>query len=96
MIADIVDIQLAGFTRLLKARGLKLELEKSQGVPGRGGLRPGLRRAATQEALREYVLEPLSEKIICGEIPHDSTVRVERLGDTLSIFAVKTEPAQAR
>ena len=94
VISDIVEIQLEGFTRLLEQRGIKLELEKSaKEFLAEVGYDPAFGARPLKRALREYILEPLSEKIIGGEIPHDSVVRVERLGDKLSIFALKTEPA---
>jgi ATP-dependent Clp protease ATP-binding subunit ClpB len=94
VISDIVEIQLAGFTKMLEARGLKLELEKSaKEFLAEVGYDPAFGARPLKRALREYILEPLSEKIISGEIPPDSLVRVERLGDKLSIFALKTEPA---
>ncbi len=92
VISDIVEIQLEGFTRLLEQRGLKLELEKSaKEFLAEVGYDPAFGARPLKRALREYILEPLSEKIIGGEIPHDSTVRVERLGDGLSMFALKAE-----
>ncbi len=95
VISDIVEIQLQGFTKLLEQRGLKLELEKSaKEFLAEVGYDPAFGARPLKRALREYILEPLSEKIIGGEIPTDSTVRVERLGDSLTMYALKTEPAQ--
>jgi ATP-dependent Clp protease ATP-binding subunit ClpB len=97
VISDIVDIQLAGFSRLLEQRGLKLELERSaKDFLAEVGYDPAFGARPLKRALREYILEPLSEKIIGGEIPPESVVRVERLGDGLSIFALRTDHATAR
>lgn len=85
VISDIVEIQLQGFTKMLEQRGLKLELEKSaKEFLAEVGYDPAFGARPLKRALREYILEPLSEKIIAGEIPHDSIVRVERLGDGLT------------
>ena len=93
VIEDIVEIQLQGFTKLLAQRGLTLELEKSaKDFLAEVGYDPAFGARPLKRALREYILEPLSEKIIGGEILPDSTVRVERLGDGLSMIALKTEP----
>ncbi len=95
VITQIVDIQLAGFTRLLEARGLRLELgDGAKEFLAEVGYDPAFGARPLKRALREYILEPLSEKIIAGEIPLDSVVRVERLGEGLQIFALKTEIAQ--
>lgn len=92
VITKIVDIQLAGFTRLLEARGLRLELgDGAKEYLADVGYDPAFGARPLKRALREYILEPLSEKIIAGEIPLDSVVRVERLGEGLQIFALKTE-----
>ncbi len=94
VIEDIVEIQLQGFSKLLEQRGLKLELEKSaKDFLAEVGYDPAFGARPLKRALREYILEPLSEKLIAGEISHDSIVRVERLGDKLSMIAIKTEPA---
>ena len=91
VISDIVEIQLQGFTKMLEQRGLKLELEKSaKEFLAEVGYDPAFGARPLKRALREYILEPLSEKIIAGEIPHDSVVRVERLGDGLTMLALKT------
>ena len=96
VIEDIVGIQLHSFTKLLEQRGLKLELEKSaRDFLAEVGYDPAFGARPLKRALREYILEPLSEKIISGEIPHDSVVRVERLGEKLSMIAIKTEPVAA-
>lgn len=94
VIEDIVEIQLRGFTRLLEQRGLKLELEKSaRDFLAEVGYDPAFGARPLKRALREHILEPLSEKLIAGEIVNDSLIRVERLGDRLSLIALKTEPA---
>lgn len=94
VISDIVDIQLASFEALLKQRGLKLELENSaKEFLTEVGYDPAFGARPLKRALRQYILEPLSEKIIAGEVQPDSMVRVERLGDHLSLIAMKTEPA---
>ena len=38
-------------------------------------------------------MEPLSEKIIGGEILPDSVVKVDRLGEGLTMYSLNGEPA---
>ena len=48
-LGKIVEIQLRRLGKMLAERGLTLRLtDRARGVPGRGGLRPDLRRAAAQ------------------------------------------------
>lgn len=91
-IADIIEIQLQGFERLLAARGLSLELDATaKEFLAEVGYDPAYGARPLKRTLREYILEPLSEKMIAGEIPSDSKVRVERLGEKLAMVAMKTE-----
>ena len=91
-IADIIEIQLQGFQKLLAARGLSLELDSSaKEFLAEMGYEPAYGARPLKRTLREYILEPLSEKMIAGEIPSDSKVRVERLGDKLTMVAMRTE-----
>jgi ATP-dependent Clp protease ATP-binding subunit ClpB len=92
VIKDIVEIQLEKFSHLLEARGLVLELsEEAKSFLADVGYDPAFGARPLKRVFREYVLEPLSEKLIAGEITPDSTVSVERLGDRLTMFSVKTE-----
>jgi len=92
VIKEIVEIQLERFSHLLDNRGLTLELsEEAKAFLAEVGYDPAFGARPLKRVFREYVLEPLSEKLIAGEIMPDSTVRVERLGDGLTMFSVKTE-----
>ena len=92
VIKEIVEIQLGGFTQLLETRGLKLELsEGAKEFLAEVGYDPAFGARPLKRAFREYVLEPLSEKIIGGEILPDSIVRVDALGEGLTMYALKSE-----
>ena len=94
VIKDIVEIQLKGFSALLESRGLKLELsEGAKEFLAEVGYDPAFGARPLKRAFREYVLEPLSEKIIGGEILPDSVVKVDRLGDGLTMYSLNGEPA---
>ena len=77
-IEKIVDIQLANFEKLLQTRGIELHLEESaKAFLADVGYDPAFGARPLKRALREYVLEPLSEKIIAGEIALGSSVEVK-------------------
>lgn len=96
-IKDIVGIQLERYAGLLKNRGLTLDLaDEAKEFLAEVGYDPAFGARPLKRAFREYILEPLSEKLIAGEILPDSTVRVEREGDVLKMFSIKVEePATA-
>jgi ATP-dependent Clp protease ATP-binding subunit ClpB len=92
VIQQIVGIQLESFAGLLANRGLVLELsDGAKEFLADVGYDPAFGARPLKRAFREYVLEPLSEKLIAGEILTNSTVRVERLGDGLQMYGLKTE-----
>ena len=77
-IEKIVDIQLANFEKLLQTRGIELHLEEgAKAFLADVGYDPAFGARPLKRALREYVLEPLSEKIIAGEIALGSSVEVK-------------------
>ena len=91
-IKDIVGIQLERYAGLLKNRGLTLDLaDEAKEFLAEVGYDPAFGARPLKRAFREYILEPLSEKLIAGEILPDSTVRVEREGDVLKMFSIKVE-----
>lgn len=95
VIKDIVEIQLKNYAGLLENRGLKLELsEDAKAFLAEVGYDPAFGARPLKRVFREYVLEPLSEKIIAGEILPNSIVKVDRLGDSLQMYSLKDEPAR--
>ena len=94
VIKEIVEIQLKNFAGLLENRGLKLELsDGAKEFLAEVGYDPAFGARPLKRVFREYVLEPLSEKLIGGEIMPDSIVKVDRLGDGLQMYSLKSEPA---
>jgi ATP-dependent Clp protease ATP-binding subunit ClpB len=86
--APIVDIQLARVQKLLKDR--KIELDLTDGARkwlGRVGYDPVYGARPLKRAVQRYVQDPLAEKLLAGEIPDGSTVKVDE-GDGALEFAV--------
>jgi ATP-dependent Clp protease ATP-binding subunit ClpB len=77
-IRRIVDIQLARFARLLQAREIALELtDKAKGELAELGYDPAYGARPLKRAIQEEILEPLSSKIIAGEIKPGQRVHVD-------------------
>jgi ATP-dependent Clp protease ATP-binding subunit ClpB len=73
-----VDIQLARFARLLQAREIALELtDKAKGELAELGYDPAYGARPLKRAIQEEILEPLSSKIIAGEIKPGQRVHVD-------------------
>ncbi len=77
-IADIVTIQLNDVAKRLRERGIKLEMTKAAlehlvevGFDPQFGARP------LKRAIQKHLLNPLSMKILAGEVTDDSTVTVD-------------------
>jgi len=69
MIRAIVDIQLAQIQPLLAQRGLQIALtDRAKDHLAALGYEPAYGARPLKRAMREQVLEPLSEKIIAGEV----------------------------
>ena len=82
----IVDIQLARVERLLKDRGLKLEISQAakdllveEGYDPQYGARP-MRRA-----IQRLIQDPLALKLLSGEFVTGDTVLVDKAGDGLGL-----------
>ena len=88
-IREIVDIQVRRFAPLLAQRELTLELtEAAKDFLAETGFDPAFGARPLRRAIQEHVLEPLSEKIIGGEIQPGAHVVVDRDGDRLSLRGV--------
>jgi ATP-dependent Clp protease ATP-binding subunit ClpB len=86
--APIVDIQLARVQKLLKDR--KIELDLTDGARkwlGRVGYDPVYGARPLKRAVQRYVQDPLAEKLLQGEVPDGSTVKVDE-GDGALEFAI--------
>jgi len=74
----IVDIQVARVAKLLKDRKIKLELtDGARTWLGRVGYDPVYGARPLKRAVQKYVQDPLADKILSGEIPDGSVVRVD-------------------
>ena len=85
-IREIVDIQIRMLEPLLAQRELSLELtEAAKDFVAGTGYDPAFGARPLRRAIQEHVLEPLSEKIIAGEITPGQKVLVDRDGERLTI-----------
>lgn len=94
-IKKIVDIQLSNFEKLLDSRGLELQLKESaKSFLAEVGFDPAFGARPLKRALREYVLEPLSQKLIAGEIPPGAIIQVEhKEGRSLEFISLSNQSA---
>jgi len=74
----IVDIQIARLQKLLDDRKIRLELtDAARAWLGRVGYDPVYGARPLKRAVQKYLQDPLADKILAGEIPDGSTVRVD-------------------
>ncbi|MDP8257542.1 MAG: ATP-dependent chaperone ClpB [Candidatus Alcyoniella australis] len=77
-IVKIVDIQLRKLDERLAERKIKLELsDAAKQLIADAGYDPVYGARPLRRALQRMVLDPLSREMLAGEIPDDSTVKVE-------------------
>src|SRR6186713_2514742 len=86
--APIVDIQVARVQNLLRDRKIVLDLtDAAKRWLGRVGYDPVYGARPLKRAVQRYVQDPLADKLLAGEIPDGSTVKVDE-GDGELKFAV--------
>jgi ATP-dependent Clp protease ATP-binding subunit ClpB len=74
----IVDIQIARLGKLLEDRKIRLDLtDAARAWLGRVGYDPVYGARPLKRAVQKYLQDPLADKILAGEIPDGSTVRVD-------------------
>lgn len=84
--APIVDIQVARVQKLLKDRKIVLDLSDSaKRWLGRVGYDPVYGARPLKRAVQRYLQDPLAEKLLGGEIPDGSQVRIEDGDGALAI-----------
>ena len=84
--APIVDIQVERVQRLLKDRKITLDLtDAARRWLGRVGYDPVYGARPLKRAVQRYVQDPLAEKLLAGEIPDGSTVKIDEGDGALSI-----------
>jgi ATP-dependent Clp protease ATP-binding subunit ClpB len=92
-IRDIVDIQLRQIQPLLAQRDIELEVsEPAKSYLAEVGYDPAYGARPLRRAIQEYVLEPLSEKIIAGDVHAGDHVAVREHEGHLTFH---TEPPRA-
>lgn len=76
--APIVEIQVARVQKLLRDRKIVLDLsESAKRWLGRVGYDPVYGARPLKRAVQRYLQDPLAEKLLAGEIPDGSRVRIE-------------------
>jgi len=76
--APIVDIQVGRVQKLLKDRKITLDLtDAARRWIGRVGYDPVYGARPLKRAVQRYLQDPLAEKLLAGEIPDGSTVKID-------------------
>jgi ATP-dependent Clp protease ATP-binding subunit ClpB len=76
--APIVDIQVARVGKLLKDRKIALDLtDAAKRWLGRVGYDPVYGARPLKRAVQRYVQDPLAERILSGDVPDGSTVKID-------------------
>ena len=84
--APIVDLQVERVAKLLKDRKISLELtDAARRWLGRVGYDPVYGARPLKRAVQRYVQDPLADKLLAGEIPDGSTVRLDDGDGALAI-----------
>ncbi|HTK71115.1 MAG TPA: ATP-dependent chaperone ClpB [Croceibacterium sp.] len=84
--APIVDIQVARVQKLLKDRKIELDLtDAARRWLGRVGYDPVYGARPLKRAVQRYLQDPLAEKLLAGEIPDGSTVKIDEGDGELKI-----------
>ena len=84
--APIVDLQVERVAKLLKDRKISLELtDAARRWLGRVGYDPVYGARPLKRAVQRYVQDPLADKLLAGEIPDGSTVKLDDGDGALAI-----------
>ncbi|WP_232494099.1 ATP-dependent chaperone ClpB [Novosphingobium kaempferiae] len=87
--APIVDIQVARVQKLLKDRKIVLDLtDSAKRWLGRVGYDPVYGARPLKRAVQRYLQDPLAEKLLAGEVPDGSHLRI---GDGDGALAISVE-----
>lgn len=87
--APIVEIQVGRVAKLLKDRKITLDLtDAAKRWLGRVGYDPVYGARPLKRAVQRYLQDPLAEKLLGGEIPDGSTVKIDEGDGALSITTV--------
>ncbi|MGZ3172181.1 MAG: ATP-dependent chaperone ClpB [Croceibacterium sp.] len=84
--APIVDLQVARVQKLLKDRKIELDLtDAARRWLGRVGYDPVYGARPLKRAVQRYLQDPLAEKLLAGEVPDGSTVKIDEGDGELKI-----------
>ena len=84
--APIVDIQVSRVQKLLKDRKIELDLtDAARRWLGRVGYDPVYGARPLKRAVQRYLQDPLAEKLLAGEVPDGSKVKVDEGDGELKI-----------
>ncbi|MCB2080561.1 MAG: ATP-dependent chaperone ClpB, partial [Novosphingobium sp.] len=84
--APIVDIQVGRVQKLLKDRKIVLDLtDAARRWLGRVGYDPAYGARPLKRVVQRYLQDPLAERILAGEIPDGSTVKIDEGDGQLTI-----------
>ncbi len=87
--APIVEIQVARVGKLLKDRKITLDLtDAAKRWLGRVGYDPVYGARPLKRAVQRYLQDPLAEKLLAGEVPDGSAVKIDE-GDGALVIAVR-------
>jgi ATP-dependent Clp protease ATP-binding subunit ClpB len=90
----IVDIQVARLQKLLEDRKIRLDLtDAARAWLGRVGYDPVYGARPLKRAVQKYLQDPLADKILAGEIPDGSRVRVDE-GEGQLVLTLASEPVR--
>ena len=95
----IVDLQLAGLTARLAARGIRLEVTKEAKVfLAREGYNPDFGARPLRRLIQRTVENAVSRQLLAGEVRDGETVVVEAKGDEIAVrkAAAPKAPANPR
>ena len=93
----IVDIQLTRLARLLADRKITLDLDgDARNWLADKGYDPAYGARPLKRVIQKFVQDPLAEKILAGEIPDGSAVKVLEGSDRLNFRATASGKAEAR
>ncbi|NCP18564.1 MAG: ATP-dependent chaperone ClpB [Erythrobacter sp.] len=85
--APIVELQVARVQKLLADRKIELELtDAAKRWLGRVGYDPVYGARPLKRTVQRYVQDPLAERLLQGEVPDGSTVRIDEGDGQLSIM----------
>jgi ATP-dependent Clp protease ATP-binding subunit ClpB len=77
-IREIVDIQLEQFARRLARRQLTIELtDRAKDSLGQAGYDPQYGARPLKRAIQRYIEDPLAKRVLAGEFPPGTVIRVE-------------------